>query len=317
MGLLYALGAIGAALLGYVFVGRRSAAPATPPRELPPPAPPPDLPRPPAPVPPPTPPSQPPAPPPVPFPPLPPDGPVDQPSTGGVVAPPGMQEWAAALAPGCVANGIPLPYGIKWLDMESGFNPCTIGYPSAHGPDGMPLELGVAQLYNPDDLGLISPPLTGAELRAYCVPGNQHSILYKGKIVKGFSQAMTRPIRPDELRRQADAAVALIARSMRSATKDLVAVGAGPAWSPSRRDYWRLVKLQHGLPLLSRQGLPKVTKLLGRPPASWSEFKDALGRVKFDPENEQKYRQQDPGLIPRVILNAETCASVFSTQDVG
>jgi len=318
MGLLYAIGALGAALLGYVFIGRRSA-PAAPPRELPPPPPPPPPdpapdPPPPAPIPRPPDPPSPPAPPPVPFPPLPPDGPVDQPPpNGGVVGPPGIQEWSAALAPGCMAKGIPLPYGLKWGDMESGWNPCAIGYPAAHGPDGMPLEMGVAQLYNPDDLDLISPKLTGTELRAYCVPGDQHSILYKGKVIKGFSQALTRRLRPDEIRRQADAMVALIARSMRSATSDLASIGAGPGWSPSGRDYWRLVKLQHGLPILSRQGLPKVKKLLGRPPASWSEFKSALDRVKFDPDIERKYRSE----FPRILLNAETCASVISAQNVG
>ena len=80
-----------------------------------------------------------------------------------------VARWTALLVPGCLANGIQLPYALKWIEIESGGNPCAIGDPSQRGPDGQPRELGIAQLHNPDDLRRVG--VTGAELRAYCVPG--------------------------------------------------------------------------------------------------------------------------------------------------
>ncbi len=140
------------------------------------------------------------------------------------------------------------------------------------------------------------------------MPGDQHEIIWKGKVIRGFSKAMLRPMTPHEMRRQADATIRLIARCMTSATRDLVGVGAGSAWSPSGRSYWTLVKLQHGLPAISRQGLPAVTAKLGRPPADWSEFTRTLGDVRLDPDVEAKYRAD----FPRILENAQRCASVIS-----
>ena len=211
--------------------------------------------------------------------------------------------WAAPLAGPCLAAGIPLSYALRWVELESGGNPCAVGYPPAHGTDGQPLELGVAQLYNPDDLGVLTPHLTGTELRAYCVPGDHHQIRWRDGVVTGFSSEATRALTPAEVQRQADATAALIRRCMTQATSDLVHVGA--TWSESRRDFWALVKLQHGLPTLSRQGLPRVTAYLGRPPRGWAEFASALSRVKFSPEFEAKFR----GDVPRILANAERTAS--------
>jgi hypothetical protein len=236
----------------------------------------------------------------------------ERPADGSVVAIPRTSDWAAMLAPACVASGIPLAYALKWIDMESGGNPCAIGYPAAHGPDWQPLEMGIAQVYNPDDLRLTNPPLTGAELRAYCMPGDQHEILYKGKTIRGFSQAMLRPLLPHEKLRQVDGSVGLIKRSMRSARQDLDGVGAGPAWGVDGRDFWRLVKLQHGLPAFSREGMPAVAKLLGRAPREWNEFKASLGRVTLGAQAEAKR-----GELAGSLSNAERCASAMPERGVG
>jgi hypothetical protein len=227
-----------------------------------------------------------------------------------VTTSPNVEQWASFLAPGCLAHGIQLPYALKWIDLESGGNPCAVGYPAARGPDGCPRELGIAQLYNPDDLQRFG--VTGAQLRAYCVPGNDHAITYKGRTVRGFSSALLRPLTADEMQAQADAAVALIARCMTTATADLVGVHAGATWSRSTRSYWALVKLQHGLPGLSRSGLPAVTRRLQRPPMGWQEFKDTLGSVQLD-RGTMQYRDD----FPRLLHNAEQCASVFSEVEVG
>lgn len=296
MGLIYALGALGAALLGFAVMGRRpgrsggdtmpgSDGPETPPSPPPPSsegegdrpdrdrgegeAPP------------------------VPLAPTPP-GPTPTPAS------PTMDQWAAAMAAGCLAHGIPLPYAIRWLLIESGGKPCACGRPDMKGPDGYPREMGIAQLYNPDDLSVVTPALTGAELRAYCVPGDWHPIMYKKKVIKGFSQDLLRPLTPAEIQRQADGAVGLIARSDRITAAQLGAVNAsGPAWSRTQRGYWALVKMQHGYPVLASHGLPAVARILGRAPRDWREFVATLPRAQ-------------PGyaaIIPVIVSNAERCAS--------
>src|SRR5262245_23473418 len=115
----------------------------------------------------------------------------------GKISPPGLDEWAAILAPMCAARGIQLPYALNWISMESGGNPCEIGYPPAKGPDGMPREMGIGQFYNPDDLRRLG--LTSTQLRAYCVPGDDHEVMFRGKKVRGFSRDMKRPMTPAEM----------------------------------------------------------------------------------------------------------------------
>jgi hypothetical protein len=195
--------------------------------------------------------------------------------------------------------------------MESGFNACAVGNPAEHGPDGEPRELGIAQLYNPDDLARFR--VTGAQLRAYCVPGDQHEIHYRGRVVRGFSQELSRPLTAEEIQTQADLLVGLIHFCMGSANRDLRAVDAGAAWGPLTRSYWALVKLQHGLPGLSRSGLSAVHRRLGRAPRDWSEFRASLAQVTLD-GNTEKYR----GDFGPILDNAERCASVIrETPGIG
>ncbi len=247
----------------------------------------------------------------------------DAPAGDAAVHQPTPDEWAKILAGPCLAHGIQLSYALKWMAVESGGNPCTVGYAPAHGaaphpgqpppwPE-YPLEMGIAQLYNPNDLQDFG--VTAPELRAYCVPGDQHEVripMHDGtvKIVRGFSGRMARPITVDEMVVQVNAMVALIARSMREAARDLLAVHAGSSWSPVRRDYWAMVKLQHGLPELSREGLPAVTKKLGRPPASWSEFRTNVVQVPLT--HAESYRSS----FPIILRNAEETASAFSESEV-
>lgn len=225
------------------------------------------------------------------------------------VDPPSIAAWSAILAPMAVAADLQLPYVLKWVTMESGGNPCEVGDPRQHGPDGQPREVGIAQFYNPDDLTRAGT--AGSALRAYCVPGDQHVVRYKGKVVRGFSQAMIRALTPAEMAQQATMTIGLVSDSARDATRDLAAVHAGAGWGRSRRDFWTLVKLRHGLPGLSRSGLAAVTKRLGRPPSGWREFRANLALVQLDPKTEA-YR----GEFDRILDNAEQCASVFAERSV-
>lgn len=229
--------------------------------------------------------------------------------TSAGVAPPSLGAWSVLLAPLCVQADLQLPYVLSWIGLESGGNPCDVGDPRQLGPDGCPREMGIAQFYNPDDLQRAH--VTGAALRACCVPGNQHQVMYRGRIVRGFSRALARPISASEMAEQAQMTIGLVSHCVQSATRDLIAIHAGPAWSRGRRDFWTLVKLQHGLPGLSSSGLPRVTQKLGRPPASWREFRDAIAGVTLDPGTE-KYRAE----FPKIFDNAEKCARAFSEQSV-
>ena len=226
-------------------------------------------------------------------------------------APPTLDEWAAVMAPMCAARGIQLPYALNWTTIESGGNPCRIGFPSSRGPDGFPREMGIGQFYNPDDLQRLK--LTGAQLRAYCVPGDDHEVVFRGKKIRGFSNKMTRPLTPAEMLDQARGQVDLISASMRDATRALTSIGAGAAWSRTRKDFWRMVKLAHGMPALLSEGLPRINAKLGRPPRDWVEFKQMLDQVVLGARAEEKRRQ---GLVAAALDNAERCASVFDDPAV-
>jgi hypothetical protein len=93
----------------------------------------------------------------------------------------------------------------------------------------------------------------------------------------------------------------------------LTSIGAGAAWSPTRRDFWRLVKLEHGLPVLISAGLIRINAKLGRAPRDWEEFKQGIDMVTLGARGEEKRRQ---GLFPRVFENAEKCASAFDERSV-
>lgn len=191
--------------------------------------------------------------------------------------------WQEHLRPFCEAENIPLVYALRWVEIESGGNPCAIGAPGQLGPDGYPRELGIAQFYNPDDLTFLH--LTGHGLRAYCGKDNKPN----------------RALTPAEVKEQAEATVDLIAKCRGAAARDLAKVGA--TWS--EHDELCLTKLQHGLPGLSRSGLPAVTKQLGRAPKGWDEFAATLNQVTLDPGTE-RYR----GVIKGILENARSTASV-------
>lgn len=194
---------------------------------------------------------------------------------------------------------------MQWLTIESGGNPCEFGEPGAKGPDGEPLELGLGQIYNPDDfkkLGLTSHGITPSAFRSYCAPNTQHR---------------TRKLTPKEMEDQVRyTLLAKIDSSMGVADRAVSTYGLH--WPMA--DYWKLVKSVHAWPPILNTGLPAVVKKLGRAPSRWSEFRQALGMdaLKRDEAPRSKTFGQ---LIPKFpqwrkgLNNAEKLGNVIA--DVG
>lgn len=193
----------------------------------------------------------------------------------------GVESWRPYLEPLLARTWIPIEFALGWIRVESGGNPCAIGSIGANGPDGQPREQGITQLYNPDDFTQLGIPK--GSFRAYCVPG---------------TQVCSRWLTKQEMGAQAEAHVKKIQSSIAYAQRILVANKADTmaGWRTGGRDFWRLVKLVHGLPGLVK-GFTTVAKELGRAPASWDEFKNSiLVGVKLDPGTEH-YRSKYAALF--------------------
>jgi hypothetical protein len=194
---------------------------------------------------------------------------------------------------------------MKWFMMESDGAPCAFGTPGAKGPDGQPLEIGLGQIYNPDDfklLGLTARGVAPAAFRAYCAPGSQHR-----------TRLLTAKEMEDQVRYTV---LAKIDYSMGVADHQIAKYDL--RWPIA--DYWALVKAVHGWPPILNTGLPGVVKKLGRPPKSWSEFRQALGMdvmVKDENVGSKTYGQMIPKYPQwhRGLNNAEKLASAVA--DVG
>jgi len=193
------------------------------------------------------------------------------------------EAWRDVVAPYASAFDLPLDFCIAWIRVESGGNPCAIGTPGAHGPDGNPRELGIAQLYNPDDFKALG--IDATSLRAYCARDT-------GACARGLSA--------DEMDAHARANVRLMARCRDRAETVLDTNGCGDWPTFDRACSWKLV---HGLPGILMQGLPRVRAHLGRSPASWHEFRVTIDDVTLDGGTEA-YR----GSFSRVFANAENTA---------
>ena len=190
-------------------------------------------------------------------------------------------KWSPAVQAIATLENIPWQFAMAWLAVESGGNVCAYGVPSAKGPDGQPQELGLFQLYNPDDLKRFGA--TGAELRAYCVPG---------------TQKQSRELTPEELGRHIKLGIQLIKYS--AAQSGRYMAESGISWPTSGKDYWRAVKLWHALPVIVKSGFASVTKKLGHPPRTWSEFRKTYEtinpRARFVPGKDKQdgyYRALD------------------------
>lgn len=218
---------------------------------------------------------------------------------------PTMSDWARILAPMCLDADIPLPFALKWIKLESGGNPCAVGVPAQHGRGSdptytqYPREIGIAQLFSPDDFQALK--IKPASFRAYCAPERNGE----------FPQDVIRPLTLDEIHQQAIAAIGKIQLDRARAQRQLRNIQAGPQWAPDRADFWKVVKLQHGIPGIASSGLPAVTRKLGRPPIDWGEFRRTLANVKLDAGTEA-YRSE----FNRTLNAAENTASEIVEKGV-
>jgi hypothetical protein len=138
---------------------------------------------------------------------------------------------------------LPIDFMMASIDEESGGNNCSLGIPG--------VEAGIMQTFHPSDDRFGA---TFSQLRTNC-----------------SGQIPIRPLTADEQLLQARVAVNAIRQFRDQARQRLAAVGA--TWSESSNDFWNFVKLGHGLPAMQTDLLRQITASLGRPPASWDEFK--------------------------------------------
>jgi hypothetical protein len=211
-----------------------------------------------------------------------------------------LQSWApivARLIPQ-VAPRAPQAFVMKWLEIESGGNPCAVGDPGQLGPDGNPAEIGIGQLYNPDDF--VAFGARAGDFRAYCQPAAPLSAAYRqaradlsnaqGDVALQTAakarmataarqmQTKTRMLTPAEV--DAQVRITLLDKIEQGITHaDGVVHANGLSWSVP--DYWKLVKAPHALPAILGNGMPAVVKKLGRAPTSWAEFRSALGMENY------------------------------------
>lgn len=166
-----------------------------------------------------------------------------------------------------LAKDIPVPFILKWIEIESGGNPCATG--GALDRDGHTKEAGIFQFYYPDDYKRLGVSID--VIRACCEGGSYSK-----------SQVCDRALTGSEINTQMQSGIDYINKARQTSEAQLASVGA--KWGKSDKGYWKLVKLQHALPTIASMGIPLVTKILGRAPSSWNEFRSVVEQKLNVPE---------------------------------
>ncbi len=165
----------------------------------------------------------------------------------------GVESWRPLVTE--MAGDIPVEVLLRWIKHESGGNPCSTGAPAKTG--GGSIENGIFQLYSPDDDHLATP----AQLH--------------GSFCSG--QTCVRDLTLDETRIQVASGISYVRICRERARAQLKQ--AGVTWDETGRDFWALVKMQHNLPSVPKQYIPKLR------PSSWSEFKQGVLKERPDYAN--------------------------------
>ena len=214
---------------------------------------------------------------------------------------------------------VPEAYAMAWMGMESGGNPCAVGEPGQLGQgSNQPAEIGLGQLYNPDDFKKFGQD--PAKFRAYAPEAAPLAMRYRQaqaeakvahdagnqqaetiaratmRVIATQIQSRTRQLTDAECDDQVRwTLLAKIADDMKIADRE-VATYSLAHWSAP--DYYKLVKAPHALPVILSRGLPAVVKKLGRAPMSWAEFRTVLGM-----ESSAQWK--------RALDACETCGNVM------
>lgn len=140
--------------------------------------------------------------------------------------------------------GLPVDFLLAFVDEESGGNVCSLGIPG--------VEAGLFQTFHPSDDRFGA---TFAQLRAAC-----------------SGPVLARQLTPDEQVLQVQVGIAKVRDLYARARATLAAAGA--TWLESSTDFWKWVKLGHGLPAMQSELMQQITRRLGRAPRTWDEFKE-------------------------------------------
>jgi hypothetical protein len=187
-----------------------------------------------------------------------------------------------------MAGDIPVPFILKWIQIESGGNPCATGKWMAGSVVG---ESGIGQLYYPDDFTRQKIDIN--KFRAACQGG-----------AGSISENCIRPLTGEELNLQMKSLVDYINYARSKASNRLA--GVGLRWTG--QDYWKLVKLVHALPVLLIKGLAYK-------PSNWDDFAAVINKLNVpnwivsgkNKDGTPKYYTQQK--IRDCLANADNCGS--------
>lgn len=193
---------------------------------------------------------------------------------------PTVEQWRNVLAPRARALGIPLDFLLAWLQIESGGNPCSVGFHGEQDPnDGLfKFEAGISQAF--------FSALTRAQLFATTVQGVSLTTLRAPCV--GDTQRQARSLTAAEIAANVNLFLADVTRKINVARQQVGVTRVN--WPTTSEDFWMLVKLQHGLPCVSRSFLAPAqaagrtktfrdfaTFVLGLDRANYTRFTTAAG----------------------------------------
>jgi len=195
-----------------------------------------------------------------------------------------VEQWRSFIVDQAGQANQYVEFHAAWIAVESGGNPAAVGSIHATAPDGYAREIGLYQLYNPDEVTLAG--VTSADLRAGCAAPTG-------------TQQLIRPLTDDEKVTHIRAGVSYIAK--RIITCDGYLASAVSDWND--RDRMRLVKLIHTLTGLPRAAVQFTRDRLGRGPTDWAELRatvESQDLSAYGGKNLQAY-----GPFTREFNNAE------------
>lgn len=147
------------------------------------------------------------------------------------------------------AKGLPVEFLMAWIDYESGGNPASLG---------SPYEVGIFQVNTVDG------PAFG---------GDVHTL--HRNFAGASSQTATRALTDAEKLLQVTSGVAMAAAYAKHAEARI-------DWPRFTPDFWAMVKLRHGLPVLTTEYVAAFKHKHGRGPADWAEYARYLDTMTKD-----------------------------------